>query len=203
MKRICVFASGSGSNFQAIVEAVRSKKIKGARVVLLVVDRKDAYVRVRAERLKIPQVFVNPLDFLSRRDYEKHLLKVLRQEKIDIVVLAGYMRILSPYFVRNFKNKILNIHPALLPAFKGTHAIERAYKYGVKVTGVTVHFVDDKVDHGPIILQEPVKVDDGDTLEDLERKIHKVEHRLYPQAINLLLKNKLKLRGRKVFIRGG
>jgi len=203
MKRICVFASGSGSNFQAIVEAVRSKKIKGARVVLLVVDRKDAYVRVRAERLEIPQVFVNPLDFLSRRDYEKHLLKVLRQEKIDIVVLAGYMRILSPYFVRNFKNKILNIHPALLPAFKGTHAIERAYKYGVKVTGVTVHFVDDKVDHGPIILQEPVKVDDGDTLEDLERKIHKVEHRLYPQAINLLLKNKLKLRGRKVFIRGG
>jgi phosphoribosylglycinamide formyltransferase-1 len=197
---IAILASGSGTNFEAIVKAVKRGRIRGVKVKLLITDKKDAYVRVRAKRFKVRDIFVNPQIFESREDFDRELVRILKREKIQLVVLAGFMRILSPYFVRSFKNRILNIHPAILPAFRGTHAIERAYKYGVKLTGVTVHFLDEKVDHGPIILQGAVKVKTGESLEDLEARIHRLEHKLYPEAIRLFAKRRLRIKGRKVQI---
>jgi len=196
-KNIAVFASGSGTNFQAIAQAVRKGRIR-ACLKLLVVDKEKAYVRRRAERFKIRHIYINPKEYKGRVAFDRELVRLLKKEKINLVVLAGFMRILSPYFVRAFKNKILNIHPALLPAFKGDRAIKDAHEYGVKVTGVTVHFVDEEVDHGPIILQEEVKIRKHDTLKALEEKIHRTEHKLYPEAIQLVLDNKLRIRGRCV-----
>ena len=197
---IAILASGKGTNFEAIVKAVKKGDIRNVRVNLLVTDREEAFVRKRARRLKIKEVFIDPSNFSSREDFEKALVRVLVREKVELVVLAGFMRILSSYFIKKFKNRILNIHPSLLPAFKGVNAIERAYKYGVKITGVTVHFVDEKVDHGPIILQGAVKVKQGESLEEVEKKIHKLEHKLYPQAIKLLVEKRLKIKGRCVEI---
>lgn len=186
MKNIAVMASGNGSNFQAIVEAVKRGRIK-AKLKLLVSDNPDAYCLERAVRAQVKAFIVDRRDFLSKKDFEEQIVKKLKSEKIDLVILAGFMRVLSPYFVRQYKNKILNIHPALLPAFKGAHAIEDAFKYGVKVTGVTVHIVDEEVDHGRIILQEALNVRQNDTLKSLEQSLHRLEHKLYPQAIRLLL----------------
>ncbi len=198
MINIAVLASGRGTNFEAIVKAVNRGIIKNAKVKVLITDKKDAPVRKKARRLKIREIFVDPSEFESREAFDRFIVKILKKEKIGLIVLAGYMRILTPYFVRQFKNKILNIHPALLPAFKGTNAIERAYKYGVKVTGVTIHFVDEKVDHGPIVIQKPLEIKEDESLDELEERIHRLEHRLYPQAINLFIRNRLKIRGRHV-----
>jgi len=197
---IAILASGKGTNFEAIVRAVKKGDIRNVQVKLLVTDREEAFVRKRARRLKIKEVFIDPSNFSFREDFEKALVRVLVREKVELVVLAGFMRILSSYFIKKFKNRILNIHPSLLPAFKGVNAIERACKYGVKITGVTVHFVDEKVDHGPIILQGAVKVKPGESPEDVEKKIHKLEHKLYPQAIKLLVEKRLKIKGRCVEI---
>lgn len=186
MKNIAVMASGNGSNFQAIVEAVKRGQIK-AKLKLLVSDNPDAYCLERAVKAKVKAFIVDRRDFLNKRDFEEQIVKKLKSERIDLVVLAGFMRILSPYFVRQYKNKILNIHPALLPAFKGSQSIADAFKYGVKVTGVTVHLVDEEVDHGRIILQEALKIYEKDTLKSLEQRVHRLEHKLYPQAIRLLL----------------
>ena len=138
-------------------------------------------------------MFVEPAD-------QARSPKILRNEKIDLIVLAGYMRVLSSYFVKSFENKILNIHPAILPAFGGVDAIKRAYDYGCKLTGVTVHFVDEQVDHGPIILQAPIEIKKDMSLNKLEEEIHKLEHKLYPLAIKLFVNKRLKLRGRHVKI---
>jgi phosphoribosylglycinamide formyltransferase-1 len=199
MKNIAILASGKGTNFEAIAKAVKAGKLK-ANLKLLITDSENAFVRERAKKFKVKDIFVDPKKFKNRVDFDKEIAKILKKEKIDLVVLAGFMRVLSSYFVRKFKNKILNIHPALLPAFKGVNAIERAYNYGCKVTGVTIHFVDEKVDHGPIILQGVVKIKQGMSLEELEEKIHKLEHKLYPQVIRLFLEGKLKVRGRDVKI---
>ncbi len=195
---IAVLASGNGTNFQALVQALSGNS--QARIKLLITDKKSAPARGRAKRLRIPEVFINPLDFKSSLEYDKELVRVLRRQKIGLVVLAGYMRIVSPYFVRSFKNKILNIHPAILPAFRGKEAIRRAFDYGCKLSGVTVHFVDEKVDHGPIILQESLKIKPQDTLRSLEIKIHRLEHRLFPQAVKLVSAGKIKIKGRKTKI---
>ena len=200
MINIAVFASGNGSNFEAIVKAAKSKKIKGAAVKLLVCDRQKAFAIQRAKRLKIPIFYINPKKFPSKKDFEKEIVNLLKREKISLVVLAGFMRILSSYFIRHYKNKILNIHPALLPSFKGAKAIKDAYNYGVGVSGVTVHFVTEDVDGGPIISQEAVKIEKKDTLKSLEEKIHLIEHRLYPQAINTIINKRDKIRGRRVII---
>lgn len=196
---IAVLASGNGSNFEAIAKAVKKKYIK-AKIKLLITDKRGAFVRKRARRFHIADMFINSKDFKSCLSFDKTIVKLLKKEKIDLVVLAGYMRILSPHFVRSFKNKIINIHPALLPAFKGVDSIKRAYDYGCKVTGVTVHFVDEKVDHGPIILQEAVTISKKDTLKTLEAKIHRLEHKLYPKAIRLYVEKKLKIKSRNVKI---
>lgn len=200
-KRIAVFASGRGSNFVAIMRAVKQGVLK-AEVALLVCDNPDAPVIDKAKRFGVKVALVQRKEFADALSFEREILKRLKKEKIVLLVLAGFMRILGPRLVRAYTHRILNIHPALLPSFKGAHAITDAFRYGVKVTGVTVHFVDEKMDHGPIILQEPLAVTGSDTLGSLEAKIHKIEHRLYPAAIGLVLGGRLRLQGRKVAATG-
>lgn len=195
--RFAVLVSGRGTNLQAIIGALKKGKIK-AKLALVLSDNPHACALKRAQKAKIKSLIINPKDFFDRVDADRALLASLRKEKIDFVVLAGYMRIVSATVVRHFRNKILNIHPALLPAFKGAHAIRDAFHAKAKTTGVTVHFIDEKVDNGPIILQEAVDITARDTLKTLEKKIHKVEHRLYPKAIDLFAREKLRVIGRKV-----
>jgi len=196
---IAVFASGRGTNFSAIIRATKSGKIK-ANLLLLVCDNPGAGAIGRAKRAGIKLALVERKDFTAKGDFEAKIIEHLEENKIDLIVLAGFMRMLSAEFVEKYKGRILNIHPALLPSFKGEKAIIDAFDYGVKVTGVTVHFVDEKMDHGPIILQAPVKVEESDTLESLESKIHKLEHKLYPEAIRLFVEGKLRIEARKVRI---
>jgi len=196
---IAVFASGRGTNFAAIIRAVKKGKIK-AGLALLVCDNPKAGAISRAKRADIKVALVKREDFSGKDDFEAKILQHLAENNIDLIVLAGFMRILSPELVQKYQGRILNIHPALLPSFKGAQGIKDAFDYGVKVTGVTVHFVDEKMDHGPIILQEAVKIEEDDTLESLEAKIHKLEHRLYPEAIRLYTEGKLKIIDRKVEI---
>jgi len=196
---IAVFASGRGTNFAAIIRAVKSGKIK-ANLSLLVCDNPQAGAMTKAKRAKIKVALVKREDFPNKKDFEAAILGHLKAAEIDLIVLAGFMRMLSPELVRAYSGRILNIHPALLPAFKGRQGIKDAFDYGVKVTGVTVHFVDEVMDHGPIILQQTVKVEQDDTPVTLEAKIHKVEHKLYPLAIKLFTEGKLKIEGRSVKI---
>ena len=199
MMNIAVFASGKGSNLQAIIDAVKKGEIK-ANLALVVSDQPDAYALVRAKEAGIKHVLVERKNFQSREDFDREIIKHLEKEKIDLIALAGFMRLLSDYFVEKYSNKILNIHPALLPAFKGTQGIKDALQYGMKITGPTVHFVDQELDHGPIILQAVVKIEDGDSEESLAEKIHKEEHRIYPEAIKLFVEGKIKIEGRRVKI---
>lgn len=201
MKNIAVFASGRGSNFSAIARAVKKGRIK-VNLALLVCDNPKAPVLNKARRLRIKTALVNREDFASKKDFEKEVIRSLKKEKIDLVVMAGFMRLLSPDFVKAYKNRIINIHPALLPSFKGAQGIKDAFGYGVKVTGVTVHFVDEETDHGPIILQKEIRVKEDDTLSSLEARIHKAEHLLYPEAIKLIASGKVRLKGRKASITG-
>lgn len=194
-----VLASGRGSNLKAILEAVKNGSIQ-AHLKLVISDKKDAYALEHARQFGVPAVYINPKEYKDRQAFDEAVVERLREYKIDFVVLAGFMRLLSSYFIQEYPNKILNIHPSLLPSFKGTHAIKDAFEHGVKVTGPTVHFVIDEVDAGAIILQEAVQVEPYDTLESLEEKIHKAEHRIYPKAIDLFARGKLKVEGRKISI---
>ena len=196
--RIGVLASGRGSNFQAIVDAVESGLIKNAEVVVLISDVKDAFALERAVKHRIEPLFINPKDFKSREDFDLRLVEELKKRKIDLILLAGYMRIITPAFVQVFKNRIMNIHPALLPSFPGLHAQKQALDYGVKVSGCTVHFVDEDVDHGPIIIQRAVEVREDDTEETLAKRILEQEHKIYPLAVKLFVEGKLSVVGRKV-----
>ncbi|MBM3701396.1 MAG: phosphoribosylglycinamide formyltransferase [Actinobacteria bacterium] len=198
-KRIAVFASGFGSNLQALIDYNNKHGLNGD-IVLVFSNNKDAFALERAKKNKIKAVFMDPAKYSSREQYDSEIIEMLEEEKIDLVVLAGYMFLLSQEFVHRFKNKILNIHPALLPSFKGTHGIKDAYRYGVKVTGVTVHFVDEGLDSGPIILQEAVDIDPDDSVEELEEKIHKVEHKIYPEAVKYFCQDRLEIDGRRVKI---
>ncbi|MFA5008851.1 MAG: phosphoribosylglycinamide formyltransferase [Candidatus Omnitrophota bacterium] len=197
---IAILASGNGSNFEAIVKAAKRGYIK-ASINILITDKASAFVRQRAKRNKIKDLFIDPSKFKSRAEFDREVIKILKKEKIDLVVLAGFMRILSPEFVKMFKNKILNIHPAILPAFRGERAIGRALKYGCKITGVTVHFLDEKVDNGPVVLQKALEIKNGETLENLEKRIHKLEHKFYPLAVKLFTQGRLKIKNRNVEIR--
>jgi phosphoribosylglycinamide formyltransferase-1 len=196
-KKIAVFASGFGSNLQAIIDYIGRGSLNG-EIALVFSNNKGAYALERAKKHKIQTVCMNTKDFASRKEFDLKIAEILKSEKIDLIVLAGYMLLLSPELVAIFENKIMNIHPALLPSFKGTHSIKDAYKYGVKVTGVTVHFVDKDLDRGPIILQEPVYIDNDDSMESLEEKIHRVEHEIYPKAVEYFCDDRLKIVGRKV-----
>lgn len=198
-KRIAVFASGFGSNLQALIDYNNKHGLNGD-IVLVFSNNKDAFALERAKKNKIKAVFMDPARYSSREQYDSEIIEMLEEEKVDLVVLAGYMFLLSQEFVDRFKNKILNIHPALLPSFKGTHGIKDAYRYGVKVTGVTVHFVDEGLDSGPIILQEAVDIDPDDSVEELEEKIHKVEHKIYPEAVKYFCEDRLEIDERRVKI---
>jgi phosphoribosylglycinamide formyltransferase-1 len=203
MTNIAVFASGRGSNFLAIAKAVKSGSLKRINLALLVCDNPNAPVILKAKKLKVKVALVNPDLYPQRDDFEARVIRHLRDSKISLIVLAGFMRMLSASFVAAYKNRIINIHPSLLPAFKGSSGIKDAFDYGVKVTGVTVHFVDEKMDHGPVILQKEVKVEPKDTLSSLEERIHKIEHKLYPQAIKLVAGGKFKFQGRKAVFKKG
>lgn len=193
-----VLASGSGTNLQAIIRACRQKRIR-AELKVVFSDRPNAFALERARKARVPCVaYRSPRLHPSRASFDKAVVKLLKDEGVDFVVLAGYMRILSPVFIRAFKDRILNIHPALLPAFKGAQAIHDALEYGARVTGVTVHIVDEEVDHGPIVAQAALEIRPTDTPASLEARIHKVEHRIYPQVIDLFARGRLRVVGRVV-----
>ncbi len=201
MKKIAVLASGQGSNLEAILQAVEHGEVAG-KVVLVLSDREQAPALERARRRGIKSLFIKPRFFGHRVDYDTALLQELRGENVELVVLAGFMRLLSPVLLDAFPKQILNIHPSLLPAFPGINGVEQALAYGVKVTGCTVHFVDKGLDTGPIILQETVPVIQEDTLETLHQRIHAAEHRLYPRAVDLFCRGKLIVEGRRCRIIG-
>lgn len=196
---IAVFCSGEGTNLQAILDATRAGRLR-ARVALVVSDRRGARALMRARRAGVVARYVSPTTNPPRASYERALIRLCETHRVRVVCLAGFMRILSPVFVRRFRHRILNIHPALLPAFPGAHAIRDALAWGAKVTGVTVHLVDEQVDHGPIILQEALAIRPGETASQLLARLHRIEHRLYPQAIRLVLEGRVKLAGRTVTI---
>ncbi len=196
---IAVCCSGRGTNLEAILRAIRRGSLR-ARVAVVISDNPRSGALVRARAAKIQTAVILPAKFPSREAFDKALARVIERSGARIIVLAGFMRILSPWFIRRFRGKILNIHPALLPAFAGANGVRDALAHGAKITGVTVHFVDEKVDHGPIILQAPVAVLEKDTQESLHARIHRVEHRLYPQAIQRGLAGRVRIAGRKVLI---
>ncbi len=196
---IAVMASGYGSNFQAILDSSVLREI-GVKIVCVVTNDPSAFVIERARRAGIPVEIVSHKDFPTRESYDKELLSRLEKYEPDLVCLAGFMRILSPVFLRAYPRKVINIHPALLPAFPGIRIHEQVIDYGVRFTGCTVHFVDEGVDTGPIILQAVVPVDDDDTPEKLASRVHEEEYRIYPEAIRLFAQKRLKIDGRRVKI---
>ena len=196
---IAVFCSGNGTNLQAIIDSREKGYIK-ADIKLVVSDTPGCYALTRAKNAGIKTVVIKRKDFKTKKDFDAEILKALKKEDIGLVALAGYMRMLPEDFIKAYENKILNIHPALLPSFKGAHGIKDAFEYGVKITGPTVHFVTLDMDAGPIILQSPVKVTEDDTEETLAEAVHQEEHRIYPRAIQLFVDGKLKIEGRKVRI---
>lgn len=199
---IAVFCSGQGTNLQAVIDAVKKRRIK-ANLALVVCDNPKAYAIKRAQKARIEVAIVDPKEFPTREELEKEIIRHLKRKKIGLIALAGFMRVLGPQLLRKYKDRILNIHPALLPSFKGAHAIKDALSYGVKITGPTVHFVTEKVDSGPIILQAACPVRDGDTQESLLARVHKLEHKIYPKAIQLFAEGRLRLMGKKVKILSG
>ncbi|WP_246942887.1 phosphoribosylglycinamide formyltransferase [Bacillus pinisoli] len=186
MSRIAIFASGSGSNFQAIVDATKAGTLQ-AKVSLLVCDKQEAKVVDRAKKASIPSFVATPQSFHSKSLYEEAILEKLQEHQVEWIILAGYMRLIGETLLRAYEGKIVNIHPSLLPAFQGKDAIGQALQAGVKETGVTVHFVDEGMDTGPIIAKEQVHIDEQETHESLQKKIQAVEHVLYPKTIQALL----------------
>lgn len=199
MQKFAVFISGNGTNLQAIIDSQKKGEIK-ADLALVVSSNEKAFGLKRAETAGIKTLVFNPANYTNRQSVDRDIVIALKEHKIDFIVLAGYMRLLTPYFIKNYPNKIINVHPSLLPSFKGANGIKDAFTYGVKQTGVTVHFVNEKMDNGPIILQDTVKINENDTLETLEEKIHRVEHRIYPMAVALFADNRLTVKGRRVTI---
>jgi phosphoribosylglycinamide formyltransferase 1 len=196
---IAVLCSGKGSNFKAIIDTAR-QGFFNADIAVMICDNPGAYAVEIARQENIPCLVLPRKDFSSKQGLEEAILNELQSRDIGLICLAGYMSLLSPEFIKAYKDRILNIHPSLLPAFKGASGIEDAFEYGVKITGVTVHFVTDEVDAGPIILQKAVGINADDTKESLRENIHRAEHILYPEAIKLFTEGRLKIDGRKVII---
>lgn len=194
-----VLCSGEGTNLQALLDATRSGRLR-ARVAIVLSDHPNAKALRRAARARVEACYVNPRQYTSRAGYDRALIHCLDAKRVRLVCLAGFMRVLSPVFIRHYRHRVLNIHPALLPAFPGAHAIRDALAWGVRVTGVSVHLADERLDHGPILLQEAVAVAPGETEATLLAKLHRVEHRLYPEAIRRLLAGRVKVVGRTVSI---
>lgn len=198
-KNIAILLSGRGSNFEAIYRAIREGKID-AKIGVVISNKEDARGLLKAKEFGLETIFLNPKEFSSREEYDLKLAEEIEKRNIDLICLAGWMRILTPSFVQRFRNRIMNIHPALLPSFPGLEAQRQALEYGVRFSGCTVHFVNEEVDAGPIILQAVVPVFQNDTVETLSERILREEHRIYPQAIELFVEGKLRIEGRRVII---
>lgn len=198
--RLGVLVSGRGSNLQAIIDASEAGRID-AVVAIVISDVADAFALERARTHGIEATFVDPSLCLTREAFDAVIIDLLGKQEVDLVCLAGFMRLLSPHVVREFRNKIMNIHPALLPAFPGLHVQRKALQHGSKFSGCTVHFVDEGTDTGPIIIQAVVPVLDDDTEESLSARILTYEHQIYPRAIQLFAEGRLEVRGRRVFCR--
>jgi phosphoribosylglycinamide formyltransferase-1 len=194
---IGVLVSGSGSNLQSIIDNIE-KGTLDAVIRVIISNRGDAYALERAKKHGIPAVVLNHGDYPDRETFDRAMIDILKKHAVELVVMAGFMRVLSPLFLKTFPMRVMNIHPALVPSFQGLHGQERAFDYGVKFTGCTVHFADDGVDTGPVIIQAVVPVYDDDTAETLSQRILKEEHRIYPQAIQYYAEGKLEIAGRKV-----
>ena len=202
MINIAVLVSGRGTNLQAIINAIKRGTIVG-KIEIVLSDNPGAYALKRAERNDIKTQVVNYKSFSSKEEYEQEIMQQLDNYKVDLIVLAGYMRILGSGFIEKYRYRIINIHPALLPAFPGLNAQRQALKYGVKIRDCTVHFVDEGMDSGPIILQKAIKVRQSDDEESLSKRILKYEHQLLPRAIQLYAQNKIQiLDNRRVHIKG-
>jgi phosphoribosylglycinamide formyltransferase-1 len=198
---IGVLVSGSGSNLQSIIDHIAAGKLS-AHIEVVISNNPDAFGVERARKHRIPCCVVDHREFKTREEFDCEMIRILRDKKVELVVLAGFMRILTRRFLEAFPLRIMNIHPALLPSFPGTHGQRQAFEFGVKISGCTVHFVDDGVDTGPIIVQAAVPVLDGDTEESLAARILKEEHRIYPQAIQWYAEGSLCVEGRRVHRRG-
>jgi phosphoribosylglycinamide formyltransferase 1 len=198
---IAVLLSGSGTNLQAIIDAIESGKLD-ARIDVVLSNRADAYGLVRAKNHRIATEVLDHKKFANREAFDEAVVALLRGRGVDLVVLAGFMRLLSPVFVKAFSNRIMNIHPALLPSFPGLHVQKRAVEHGVRFSGCTVHFVNEECDEGPIIIQAVVPVFPDDTEESLAARILEQEHRIYPRAIQLYSEGRLRLEGRRVLVDG-
>ena len=197
--KVAVLASGRGSNFQSIIDASKRGELPNANVKLLIVNKKKAYAIERAKKHNIPYYFVESKN-RKRNQFDSEMLNILKKNKIDIIVLAGFMRILSPIFISEYKNRIINIHPSLLPLFPGAHAHRDVIEAGATESGCTVHFVDEGVDTGPIILQQSLAISSLETEETLAKKILPLEHKIFPKALNLLSSQKLEVNEGKVTI---
>src|SRR5437879_2018261 len=197
MKNIGILLSGRGSNFEAIANNVASGKIPNARIAIVISNRNDAGGIETARRLGLEAIVI-PSKGMAREDHDQKVVEALKQHKVDLICLAGYMRLLSPWFVKQFPRQILNIHPSLLPAFPGLEAQEQAFAYGVKVTGCTVHFVDEELDHGQIVLQRTIPVLEADDENTLAARILEQEHIAYSEAINMVLGGNFKVIGRRL-----
>ncbi|MBD3413965.1 MAG: phosphoribosylglycinamide formyltransferase [Candidatus Aminicenantes bacterium] len=197
--RIAVFLSGRGSNFLAIHDAVKKGSIN-AEVSLVFSNKQKAPGLEHAKKQGLETLYLNPKEYASKNDYDDQICEQVQTRDIDLICLAGYMKILTPGFCEQFEHRIMNIHPALLPSFPGLHVQKKAIEWGVRYSGATVHFVTAKVDMGPIVLQAAVPVLQDDTEESLSQRILEQEHKIYPEAVRLYFEGKLKVKGRRVFI---
>ena len=198
--KLGILISGNGSNLQSIIDHIEKGSLK-AIIKIVISNNPDAYGLTRAKKHGIPIVVLKNGDFKNKEDFDLELLNILKNNSVDLVILAGFMRIITSTILNAFPQKIMNIHPALLPSFPGIHGQKQALEYGVKLSGCTVHFVDEGVDTGPIIIQSAVQVFDDDTEETLAARILKEEHWIYPQAIQLFAEGKIEIKGRKVHIK--
>jgi phosphoribosylglycinamide formyltransferase 1 len=198
-QRIGVLVSGRGSNFEALADSVAAGRIPNAEVAIVVSNREDAPA-VEKARVRGIEARAIPSKGLEREAFDKLVVAALKEKNVDLVCLAGYLRLLSPYFVNAFRKRILNIHPSLLPAFPGLESARQALEHGVKFSGCTVHFVDENLDAGPIILQAVVPIEDSDTPETLAARILREEHRIYTEAVRLVLEGRTRIVGRRVLL---
>jgi len=199
MKNIAVLISGNGTNLQAIIDEVQAGNING-KIIAVISNKADAFGLERAKKAGIPEYFIDHKG-ITREEHEQKIIEILEKNNVDLVVLAGYMRVLTPLFVNKYKNRLINIHPALLPSFPGTDGYGDTFNYGCKVGGCTVHFVDEGVDTGPIIIQKANEIREDDTLESFKQRGLEIEHQALPEAVKLFCEDKLKIEGRKVKIK--
>ncbi len=202
---IGVLISGGGSNLQAVIDDINAGVING-KIQVVISNKKDAYGLVRAKNHGIDAIYVDKRKFENNNDFNREIIKILEEKNVDLVILAGYLKILSEEFVKKYQSRIINIHPSLIPSFcgmgyYGRKVHEKVLEYGVKITGATVHFVDEGADTGSIILQEAVIVDDNETVDTLQKKVLEIEHKILPKAVQLYCDDKLEIKGRKVHVR--